>query len=353
MLLYFQDPSKLKTKRVVYEETYYARDSGTLEQLKELTSKRKSIEESLNGSSHITPAIAREMAGGVTSPILQIVQWTIDLKLRWTSPLSGFSGFNLGGSKYFRIDDLRYELAMVLFLYGALMRERALEVMTVDLVESATLFRRAAGVYQHMAQQLLPGLQPSLPPDRPPEVTTSMATIMSLICLAEAQAVTVQKAEEKSTSGGLLAKLHFGVTQIVEEASSLLRASYGDWNDVSDRLKRFLNTTSGLHEARSWRYVAEDFKKSEHLGVAVGILRHALNKVQQLRAPSEDNMKLVFRQEVDALSGMLRKCEYENDFIWREKPPRLDELPVLEGRKIVAPILYQPFGLDREFIFVT
>jgi hypothetical protein len=58
--------------QVVYEETYYARDSGTLEQLKELSTKRQAIEESINGSSKITPAIAREMAGGVTSPVLQV-----------------------------------------------------------------------------------------------------------------------------------------------------------------------------------------------------------------------------------------------------------------------------------------
>lgn len=58
---------------MVYEETYYARDSGTLEQLKELSTKRQALEESINGSSRITPAIAREMAGGITSPILQVI----------------------------------------------------------------------------------------------------------------------------------------------------------------------------------------------------------------------------------------------------------------------------------------
>lgn len=60
-----------------------------------------------------------------------------------------------------------------------------------------------------------------------------------------------------------------------------------------------------------------------------------------------------FRQEQDALQNMLRKCENENDFIWRQKASRVDELPVLEGKQIVAPIAYEPFGLDREFVFVT
>jgi hypothetical protein len=146
--------------QVVYEETYYARDSGTLEQLKELSTKRQAIEESINGSSKITPAIAREMAGGVTSPVLQdlqklerylpllenlvscveakkdnpqIIKWTIDLSIRWTSPMSGFTGNRLTGPRYFRLDDLRFELAMVFFLYGGLLRELALEVLPTGM----------------------------------------------------------------------------------------------------------------------------------------------------------------------------------------------------------------------------
>jgi hypothetical protein len=105
------------------------------------------------------------------------------------------------------------------------------------MVESATLFRRAAGVFQHLAETVLPPLQPVLPPDRCPEATVSMASIMSIVCLAEAQAVTVRRAEEKATSGGLLAKLHYGVVQFLEEAATLLRAHIGDWNDVSDKLR--------------------------------------------------------------------------------------------------------------------
>lgn len=67
----------------------------------------------------------------------------------------------------------------------------------------------------------------------------------------------------------------------------------------------------------------------------------------------DDVWKVPFRQEQDVLQNMLRKCENENEFIWREKAPPVDELPALEGKKIVQPITYQPFGLDREFMFVT
>ncbi|KAH9312625.1 hypothetical protein KI387_027660, partial [Taxus chinensis] len=93
-------------------------------------------------------------------------------------------------------------------------------------------------------------------------------------------AVTVQKAEAKATSGGLLAKLHYGVVQFLEEAGNLLKSSVGDWNDVSDRFRRFISGCSILHEARSRRYIAGDLKAAEQLGLAVGVLRIAMSSFQ-------------------------------------------------------------------------
>lgn len=54
-------------------------------------------------------------------------------------------------------------------------------------MQSATLFREAAGVFHHLAHKVLPILQYSLTAERPPEVVSSVSTVMSLICLAEAQ----------------------------------------------------------------------------------------------------------------------------------------------------------------------
>ena len=75
---------------------------------------------------------------------------------------------------------------MALFVYGALLRERGLEMLCSDFVESTTPFRKAAGVYEYLSQDVLPPLEPKLPPERPPEATPLMASIMRLVCLAEA-----------------------------------------------------------------------------------------------------------------------------------------------------------------------
>jgi hypothetical protein len=59
--------------------------------------------------------------------------------------------------------------------------------IVIDLVQSATFFREAAGVYHHLANEVLPSLLPALPADRPLEAISSVSTVMSLICLAESQ----------------------------------------------------------------------------------------------------------------------------------------------------------------------
>ncbi|XP_050375137.1 uncharacterized protein LOC126792718 [Argentina anserina] len=374
MMLHFQDPAKLKTKKIVFEEAYAARDSATLEQLKELSSKRKILEESTNTTSPISKAIAREMSGGLTSqseqvlqkmelylPVLenlffhidligsneQIVQWTSELKIQWTSALSSSSFFNFGGSKCFQINDLRFEIVMTLFLYGAILRERALEVLPSDLLKSVTLSREAAGVYHYLAHEVLPSLQPSVPVDKPPEVVPSVSTVMSLICLAEAQAVTIKRAEEKGTSVGLLAKLHYGVVGLLNEATDALHTASMECKDISSRLVEFIISCKALHELTSQKYLAESLKNSGQFGVAVGLLRQALGNAKR-KIPSEESWKSSFKQEIDNFAESLRKHEQENEIVWHEKVPFDDELPKPNGNKIASIIPYNPKRWERE-----
>lgn len=55
------------------------------------------------------------------------------------------------------------------------------------MVQSATLLRKAAGIYQYLAQDVLPCLQTKLSVEMPPECMTKVSSAMNLLCLAEAQ----------------------------------------------------------------------------------------------------------------------------------------------------------------------
>jgi hypothetical protein len=77
-------------------------------------------------------------------------------------------------------------------------------ILLGDLVEASNIFRRAAGVFKHLEEKILPPMQPRLPPERPPEATVSMAKIWATLCLAEAQ-VRRQKAFRGYSGSGFAA----------------------------------------------------------------------------------------------------------------------------------------------------
>lgn len=47
------------------------------------------------------------------------------------------------------------------------------------------------------------------------------------------QAVTIRKAEAKGIAGSLLSKLHYGIVQMLDEASSILHSANKDKKDIS------------------------------------------------------------------------------------------------------------------------
>lgn len=73
MMITFQGLLKQKSPQVLFENALPASDPGTLEQLKELSSRRRAIE-SINQNSFVTEATAREMSGGLTSRCEQNIQ---------------------------------------------------------------------------------------------------------------------------------------------------------------------------------------------------------------------------------------------------------------------------------------
>ncbi|KAI3467129.1 hypothetical protein Pfo_023792 [Paulownia fortunei] len=381
MMISYPGLTKLKTKPIVYQNVFLASDSGTLEQLKELSSNRKAIEESINENSYVTEAIAREMSGGLTSRYEQDIQklehylpllenlvnhlsvkvknhqmycWISDLKIRWSSVLTSSSIFHFKGPKLYQVNDIHFELGMTLFLYGAMLREWALECfllflfIILDLVQSATLFRKAAGVYNYLAQEVLIYLIPD--EDRTPEATSRMSSIMSLICLADAQAVTARKAEEKGNTGVLLAKLHYGITEFLVEAIDMLQVTFKECKDISSRLLDYVFSCKTLHELKCYKYIAEGLKNDGKIGVAVGVLRQALSNAKK-SIPKEDSWRLVFKQVIDDLTVLLRKYDHENEFVWHEKIPCNNELPLPQAVKIVSLIPYQPQKWERTLVF--
>ncbi|PWA66908.1 BRO1 domain-containing protein [Artemisia annua] len=71
----------------------------------------------------------------------------------------------------FQTDNLHFELGIVLFFYGAVLREWGSQVLSTDLLQSATLLRRAAGVYRYLAYEFLPLFKDAQSSECLPEAT--------------------------------------------------------------------------------------------------------------------------------------------------------------------------------------
>jgi hypothetical protein len=122
----------------------------------------------------------------------------------------------------------------------------------------ATLLRQAAGLYKHAAENILPELKDGLKGERPNELLASMAHTMRLICLAEAQAATARRAEEKGTAHPLLCKLHMGVYDLYKAADKMLGDHVSDFNFIGKKLQAYILLGITVHRSRAYRAAAEE-----------------------------------------------------------------------------------------------
>jgi len=173
------------------------------------------------------------------------------------------------------------------------------------------------------------------------------------------------KAEEKQTADGLLSKLHYGVVQLLDEATDFYSTAAKECKDISPGLmvstnnelnfhlktifwvpfdilfaQDYISYSKALHKLRSYKHMAQGVKTEGQIGTAIGLLKQALNSCKV-----EKNVG--GKINISALTDLLRKYEHENDFVWNEKVPRDDHLPLLQGKKIATCIPYCPARLER------
>lgn len=61
--------------------------------------------------------------------IPMVRKWVADIGIQWSSAMKESSGL-FGGSKYFRVNNLQFEIGMCTYLYGALLRDNAFEIQS-------------------------------------------------------------------------------------------------------------------------------------------------------------------------------------------------------------------------------
>ena len=210
----------------------------------------------------------------------------------------------------------------------------------------ATTLRRAAGVYRHAATRVLPGLSPD--PERPNELLPSMADAMRAVCLAEAQAATARRAEERGTGGDLVAKLHLGAHDLYKEADAVLNENIRDFNRISRKLQAYILLGASVHRARAYRCAAEEAFVSGDIGEAIACCDAANKHLARGRdaAGEADRWKTAALEESEALMNLRKKYVTENEVVYFEKVPERPAKKLPDGKVIVSEIEHVPVSID-------
>ncbi|GJT74015.1 BRO1 domain-containing protein [Tanacetum coccineum] len=267
------------------------------------------------------------------------IQLTQKLGISWTSPLtlspaSPYFLDDLWGPKSFLINNLRFELGIVLFFYGAMLREWGSQVLSTDLLQSATLLRRAAGVYLYLACEFLPIVKDAQSSEWPPEATVPVCYVMHLICLAESQIVAIMKAKEQKPADIHLLRLHCGIVQQFDWAMIYYSTATNECKSFSPILMEYMSCYKVLYELKSYKYMAEAAKAEGNHGTAIELLFKALYNVQ-ISVGGTESWQKVIKQEVDTLEDMLNKYGFPLD---HQLPP---------GKLITTSINYGPQRLEQ------
>lgn len=80
-----------------------------------------------------------------------------------------------------------------------------------------------------------------------------------------------------------------------------------------------ISTFKALHEFRSYRYIAENVRKDSQSGFALGVRRHVLITTQKIKLPSKESWRSILKREVDSVTCLISKYEYENSFVWNNE----------------------------------
>ncbi|CAO3571370.1 unnamed protein product [Mortierella alpina] len=174
--------------------------------------------------------------------------------------------------------------------------------MDHQLTTAADLYCKAAGVFEHVVQELIPKWNDApedskkITPEssRPVDVQTSVVSAHVKLALGEAHACTVRKAAIKAarasaakqssaagtaspagsgskTSYVLLAKLTIGIKEEYERAYGLLK-SVKDLNEISSDFKAHVKDAKIYYEAVAQTFLGLDAYEAQHYGKAIGFM---------------------------------------------------------------------------------
>ncbi|CAE6416711.1 unnamed protein product [Rhizoctonia solani] len=198
---------------------------------------------------------------------------------------------------------------------GTYERDRALpdadrRAKDEKLTFAVKLLCRAAGIFTHIAQVVIPELGKGVGGPRPPELREDIANALAKLALADAHALSVRKlltrsAVQAALSPGpplpqghpppaFVAKIYLhtaslfasarGLTDTSQRKLSMLMSRAGSDNaEVSQDIRRYLEEETALSEGLAHKWLGVDAGEAGRTGDAVGYLKWAKSQLESLK----------------------------------------------------------------------
>ncbi|WEW55531.1 pH-response regulator protein palA/rim20 [Emydomyces testavorans] len=238
------------------------------------------------------------------------------------------------GGKFPIDNNVRYELANVLFNLAALFSQLAVSLNMSDpnnLKTACKYFCQSAGVILHLRTDVLPDLRSSPPEDMDEMTLRSLEELM----LAQAQECFWQKAIQDGLKDASIARLAAQVCDFY--------ANSGEFAVKSDAIStEWIHHTTAKHHhfaaAAQYRQSLDCLEKRKY-GEEVARLRDSLTCVNEALKESKWINKVVLG-DLNALKARvsedLKRAERDNDMIYLNSVPPKSELKLLERASMVA-----------------
>jgi len=271
---------------------------------------------------------------------------------KWLDAFDKGSWFG-GNIPYTMSTNLLYEKACVLFNIAALCTQiGAAQDLSVEegMKKAVKLFQVAAGIFSAVST---PPPSSSSEQKPTPDLSPESAAALASLCLAQAQEVVLQKALSDKKKDNIIAKLAKHADTLYMETANLMQKD--SVRSLWD--KSWINTMSGkqamysglvqLHQARVCRVEKTIGEEISRLQVARDLLKNSESKLSQAGQDGQACQKWI-----DLCNIALEEAKKDNEFIYFEKVPSVEELAVVDGAVVVkASPLGEKFLADQRDFF--
>ena len=203
--------------------------------------------------------------------------------------------------------------------------------------KACAYFQEAAGILEALKELVKVGAWPELTPD----LSINLLDALQLLMLAQAQKCFYEKASRAGMKDAIVAKITAECSRLYNEASARLgQATIGggagskEWLEVVEWNKK-------LFEGMQHFYAATAHEEAHEYGKQLCRLTYATNRVAEaVLLCKKTNKKELQEQFVTAhttVNERRAQAKKDNDLVYNEKVPAVEELPALERKPMVKP----------------